>query len=95
MRITRQSRSLGYWHSADSAAEPRPIVVGGLASVERERRRAIALYSGGIHWREALFVGDRRIACSAVGYPTVRDILDELRDPTVRDIQAFIRTDEP
>ena len=91
IRITTRNRNLGYGATATTRqrqnpitgvtwleiAEPVESVTGGLATVEHERAEYERTYGGGTDWREALFVGHRRVDSSDY---RVRDILRDLRE---------------
>lgn len=86
IKVTTRARNLGYGWTSAAVRDPRggmriarvdaPDVVGGLRTVERERDRALRNVSGGTHWAEALFLGDRCIARGG----DVREALADLRD---------------
>lgn len=66
--ITRRIRNLGFGSSSqptgrgtEISAVETPDVVGGLAAVEAEADRVRRVYSGGVHYRIALFVGGKRV----------------------------------
>ncbi len=86
--ITTRARSLGYGWSATPSGigikTPVEECTGGLRTVERARARAAKRCSGGVFWREALFVGGHRVL-SPVG-----DVISELR----RDGNATVRLAE-
>jgi hypothetical protein len=76
VHVSTRSRNLGYgWTNEVEQSEPnrsghrhlrvrqvtRPEVTGGLRTVQEERTRAGKLCSGGVSWREAYFVGGRKV----------------------------------
>jgi hypothetical protein len=83
--ITTRARNLGYASSStptgrnteiEQPAAPR--VTGGIATIERALAYDHRIYSGGVFWRNELFVGGARVVRE---FPTtIRHILDELRE---------------
>lgn len=68
VKITTRARNLGFGSDSTPTGRgteirdvERPDVVGGLRTIEAECARVQRVYSGGTHYRIALFVGDKRV----------------------------------
>lgn len=82
IKITRRSKNLGYGWTTEpvsGSSTPRiqdvkrPNVTGTLRAIEAEYRRRANITSGGVWYRDALYVGGRRVVNE-----TVRNVLAEL-----------------
>lgn len=87
--ITTRARNLGYgWSSTPTGVGcqieiPTETATGGLRTVEHAMERAHRICSGGVFWREAMFVGGRRVLLDG----SVWGLTSELR----RDGYATVR----